>query len=100
MDRTASPLWRAPAGRGGGPAGPMDRPASPLWRSRTGGGGLGMIGRFWDGVREVGSFVDFSARTVAAMPRAAVFRAGELVRQFERVTWGSLPIVAVAGASV
>jgi phospholipid/cholesterol/gamma-HCH transport system permease protein len=48
----------------------------------------------------LGVFVDFGLRTIGAFPRALVGRAGEVVRQFERVAWGSLPIVAVAGLSV
>jgi phospholipid/cholesterol/gamma-HCH transport system permease protein len=48
----------------------------------------------------LGAFAGFAARAVATMPGAAVRRPGEVVRQFERVTWGSLPIVMVAGVSV
>jgi phospholipid/cholesterol/gamma-HCH transport system permease protein len=47
-----------------------------------------------------GRFVDFAWRTIVAMPRALLRRPGEVVRQFERVTWGGLPIIAAAGASV
>ena len=32
-----------------------------------------------------------------AMPRALARKSAEVLRQFERVAWGSLPIVAVAG---
>jgi phospholipid/cholesterol/gamma-HCH transport system permease protein len=49
---------------------------------------------------QLGVFVDFALRALAAMPRVLVVRTGEVVRQFERVAWGSLPIVAVAGLSV
>jgi phospholipid/cholesterol/gamma-HCH transport system permease protein len=45
-------------------------------------------------------FLDFSVRTVVALPGSLVLRAGDLVRQFERVAWGSLPIVIVAGISI
>lgn len=45
-------------------------------------------------------FAGFALRTLAAMPGAALRRTGETLRQFERVAWGSLPIIAVAGASV
>lgn len=45
-------------------------------------------------------FLDFSARSVVAIPGSIFRRGAELVRQFERVTWGSLPIVVVAGLSV
>jgi phospholipid/cholesterol/gamma-HCH transport system permease protein len=47
-----------------------------------------------------GRFVDFALRTLGALPGALVRRPGELLRQFERVAWGSLPIVAVAGLSI
>ncbi len=49
---------------------------------------------------QLGLFVEFAARVLAATPKALVLRGGEIVRQFERVAWGSLPIVAVAGLSV
>jgi phospholipid/cholesterol/gamma-HCH transport system permease protein len=49
---------------------------------------------------ELGHFVDFAVRVLAATPRAVVVRTGDVVRQFERVAWGSLPIVTVAGLSV
>ncbi len=47
-----------------------------------------------------GRFVDFALRTLGAMPGALLRRPGEVMRQFERVAWGSLPIVVVAGLSV
>jgi phospholipid/cholesterol/gamma-HCH transport system permease protein len=47
-----------------------------------------------------GRSVDFALRTIVAMPRALVARPMSCARQFERVTWGSLPIVAAAGLSV
>jgi phospholipid/cholesterol/gamma-HCH transport system permease protein len=53
-----------------------------------------------DWLEGFGRFVDFALRAIAAMPRAAVARPREVARQFERVAWGSLPIVAVAGVSV
>jgi len=46
------------------------------------------------------AFAVFAARGVLAAPWSSVRRAGEVVRQFERVTWGSLPIVTVAGLSI
>jgi phospholipid/cholesterol/gamma-HCH transport system permease protein len=49
---------------------------------------------------EFGRFVDFAFRVLGAMPVAAVRRAGEVLRQFERVAWGGLPIVVAAGLSV
>src|SRR5918998_4587802 len=48
----------------------------------------------------LGRFILFSLGTIAAMPGALVRRGGEVLRQFERVALGSLPIVAVAGVSV
>jgi phospholipid/cholesterol/gamma-HCH transport system permease protein len=52
------------------------------------------------GLEQLGRFADFALRVVAAMPGALVRRPGEIVRQFERVAWGGLPVVAAAGASV
>jgi phospholipid/cholesterol/gamma-HCH transport system permease protein len=49
---------------------------------------------------QLGVLVDFGFRVLCAMPRALVVRTGEVVRQFERVAWGSLPIVMAAGLSV
>jgi phospholipid/cholesterol/gamma-HCH transport system permease protein len=51
-------------------------------------------------LEDLGRFVDFALRTVWAVPGALVRRPGEVMRQFERVAWGSLPIVAAAGVSV
>jgi phospholipid/cholesterol/gamma-HCH transport system permease protein len=51
-------------------------------------------------VLDFGRFVDFALRSIAAMPGALVRRAGETLHQFERVAWGSLPLVLVAGLSV
>jgi phospholipid/cholesterol/gamma-HCH transport system permease protein len=59
-----------------------------------------MVDRLLSPLVQLGLFVDFALRTMGAVPRALVARAGEVVRQFERVAWGSLPIVAVAGLSV
>jgi phospholipid/cholesterol/gamma-HCH transport system permease protein len=53
-----------------------------------------------DWVEEAVAFLTFVGRATLALPRALVFRTGNVVRQFERVIWGSLPIVAVAGLSV
>jgi phospholipid/cholesterol/gamma-HCH transport system permease protein len=47
-----------------------------------------------------GRFLDFAGRVVWAIPGSVVRRPGELLRQFERVVWGGLPIVLLAGASV
>lgn len=51
-------------------------------------------------LEQLGRFVDFAFRVVLAIPRAAFGRPGEVVRQFERVAWGSLPIGIAAGLSV
>lgn len=49
---------------------------------------------------ELGRFAHFGWHAVAAMPRALLWRAGESIRQFERVAWGSLAVIAAAGLSV
>lgn len=59
-----------------------------------------MLRAVGDRLEGLGRFTDFAWRTVAAIPWALVRRPGEVLRQFERVTWGGLPIVAVAGMSV
>jgi phospholipid/cholesterol/gamma-HCH transport system permease protein len=48
----------------------------------------------------LGRFVDFALRTAWAMPGALLKRPGEVLQQFERVAWGSLPIIGTAGLSV
>lgn len=53
-----------------------------------------------DTLERFGRFVDFALRTIAAMPRALIVRPLACVKQFERVAWGSLPVVAAAGLSV
>ena len=53
-----------------------------------------------DALLALGQFVDYALRTLAAIPAAIVRRPGETLRQFERVLWGSLPLVALAGLSV
>ncbi len=57
-------------------------------------------GRFVEALEQLGRFVDLALQTLAAMPLAFVKRPAEVVRQFERVAWGSLPIIAAAGVSV
>ena len=42
----------------------------------------------------------FAVEVVLALPGAAWRRPGEVLRQFERVAWGGLPVVAAAGTSV
>jgi len=51
-------------------------------------------------LEELGRFADFAGRAAAAMPGSLLRRPGSVLRQFERVAWGSLPIVTAAGASV
>lgn len=53
-----------------------------------------------DRLEAVGQFVDFAARAFVAMPGALFRRAPEFLRQFERVAWGSLPIILAAGFSI
>ena len=48
----------------------------------------------------LGRFVDFALSAVVAIPQALVRRAAESLSQFERVTWGGLPIAIAAGISV
>jgi phospholipid/cholesterol/gamma-HCH transport system permease protein len=58
---------------------------------------------FARGVRQLeqfGRFVDFSVRTLTAIPGALPGRFGEVVWQFEQVAVKSLPIVVGAGLSV
>jgi phospholipid/cholesterol/gamma-HCH transport system permease protein len=59
-----------------------------------------MIGRLLAPLVALGTFVDFAGRVLVAAPAALVRRAGEVVRQFERVAWGSLPVLSAAGLSV
>jgi phospholipid/cholesterol/gamma-HCH transport system permease protein len=53
-----------------------------------------------DGLERIGRFADYCTRTIAAMPLVMIRRGGDVLRQFERVSWGSVPIIVVAGASV
>lgn len=53
-----------------------------------------------DTLIQAGRFVDFALRLLAALPGVFVQRTGLLLAQFERVMWGSLPIIATAGFSV
>jgi phospholipid/cholesterol/gamma-HCH transport system permease protein len=49
---------------------------------------------------DFGRFVDFAMRSIAALPRALFQRPGEVLRQFERVAIGGLPLTLVAGLSL
>jgi phospholipid/cholesterol/gamma-HCH transport system permease protein len=51
-------------------------------------------------LEELGRFADFAVRTVLAIPATLVRRPLSVLRQFERVMWGSVPLVAIAGISV
>jgi phospholipid/cholesterol/gamma-HCH transport system permease protein len=51
-------------------------------------------------IRRAGRFLAFAARTTLALPAAPIRRGGEVVRLFEQVAVGSLPIVLGAGLSV
>lgn len=48
----------------------------------------------------LGRFADFAMRALLAAPGAILRRPGEVLRQFERVAWGSASLVAVAGLSI
>lgn len=49
---------------------------------------------------DFGRFVDFALRVTLALPGALLRRPGSTIRQFERVAWGSLSLVVVAGLSI
>ena len=53
-----------------------------------------------DRLADLGRALDFALRAILAIPRVLVTRPLACVRQFERVAWGSVPLVAVAGSSV
>ncbi|GAC1307401.1 MAG: MlaE family lipid ABC transporter permease subunit [Isosphaeraceae bacterium] len=53
-----------------------------------------------DHLEALGRFAAYSTRIVATLPTTLVRRAGETLRQFERVTWGGLPVALAAGFSV
>ncbi len=59
-----------------------------------------MLGMIVDGLERFGQFVGFSLEVVWMMPGALIRRPGDVLRQFERVALGGLPVVASAGASV
>jgi phospholipid/cholesterol/gamma-HCH transport system permease protein len=59
-----------------------------------------MIGRGLWQIEQFGRFIDFLARTLAAIPVALWTRFGEFAWQFELVALRSLPIVLGAGLSV
>ncbi|MEO6807735.1 MAG: ABC transporter permease [Isosphaeraceae bacterium] len=51
-------------------------------------------------LEQFGRFVDFTLKVIATLPLALVRRPGEVLRQFERVAWGGLPVALAAGASI
>lgn len=51
-------------------------------------------------LERLGYFVDYVLRTLAALPTVAFRRPGDVVRQFERVMWGSVALAVAAGMSV
>ena len=51
-------------------------------------------------LEQFGRFLDFTARTLAAIPAVLVRRTGDVIWQFEQVAVKSLPIMLGAGASV
>lgn len=53
-----------------------------------------------DRLESFGRFCAFSWSVLLAIPRGLVKRWGDLLRQFDRVALGSLPLVSVAGLSV
>jgi len=53
-----------------------------------------------EGLEQFGRFIGFAIATIAAMPGILFRHPGEVLRQFERVAWGGLPIVVAAGSSV
>jgi phospholipid/cholesterol/gamma-HCH transport system permease protein len=59
-----------------------------------------MIGGIVDRLEDLGRLVDFALQVIGVMPGVLVRRLGDVLRQFERVAWGSLPIILVAGISV
>jgi phospholipid/cholesterol/gamma-HCH transport system permease protein len=59
-----------------------------------------MVRRIVGMLERVGLLVDFALRVLVAIPGSAIHRRVDVVRQFERVAWGTLPIVVVAGISV
>ncbi|WP_435007717.1 MlaE family ABC transporter permease [Tundrisphaera lichenicola] len=59
-----------------------------------------MVGSLVDGLVDFGRFVGYAVQVIRALPRAARDRPAEVLRQFERVAWGGLPVVAAAGTSI
>jgi phospholipid/cholesterol/gamma-HCH transport system permease protein len=59
-----------------------------------------MIGLVLGRLEQFGRFVDFALKVIVVLPGALARRPGEVLRQFERVTWGGLPVAIAAGASI
>jgi phospholipid/cholesterol/gamma-HCH transport system permease protein len=51
-------------------------------------------------LEDFGRFTDFAFRTVRSLPRTMLRRPDAVLRQFEKVAWGSLSLVIIAGACV
>jgi len=61
---------------------------------------MSIAGAIIERLEGLGRFLDFAARTIVSAPGALFRDLGEVTRQFERVAWGSLSIVTVAGGSI
>lgn len=59
-----------------------------------------MIELVLDRLERFGRFVDFTLKVITVLPLSSVRRPGEVLRQFERVAWGGLPVAMAAGASI
>ena len=59
-----------------------------------------MTGAATESFLEFGRFIDFALRALLALPGVLIKRPGLVLRQFERVAWGSLPVILAAGFSV
>lgn len=59
-----------------------------------------IVSNLGEQIEAFGRFVDFAWRALWALPAAPLRRGPEFVRQFERVAWGSLPIILAAGFSI
>ena len=59
-----------------------------------------MLGWISGMLERLGVLAEFAARVIVALPWTLVRRPADVILQFERVAWGTLPIVAIAGISV
>ncbi len=51
-------------------------------------------------IMNLGRFVEFILQTLLAMPMTLIMRPGLVLRQFERIAWGTVPLIVVGGLSV